>query len=65
MDQVIEQFFDFDVMFDSQNFAEVWNGFGVHVVAVADRRRALAHVGTGAGRAAPASRSVHWRRCAG
>ncbi len=28
MDQLIEQFFDFNVMFDSQNFDEVLNGFG-------------------------------------
>jgi polar amino acid transport system permease protein len=28
MGQVIEQFFDFNVMFDSQNFKEILNGFG-------------------------------------
>ncbi len=28
MDQLIEQFFDFNVMFDSQNFDEVLKGFG-------------------------------------
>jgi polar amino acid transport system permease protein len=28
MNQVIEQFFDFNVMFESQNFKEILNGFG-------------------------------------
>jgi polar amino acid transport system permease protein len=27
MDQLIEQYFDLSVMFDSQNLSEVWNGF--------------------------------------